>query len=227
MRVLRVLNACQTSLTRSGRPVALEVESEPPAWFAHKTAVVDEGCDIGADSRIWHFSHVMSGAKIGKRCNLGQNVLISSGARLGDNVKVQNNVSLYDGVTLENDVFCGPSMVFTNVINPRSHISRKSEFLKTLVKKGATIGANATVVCGHEIGRYAFVGAGAVVTRDVPDFALVTGNPSRITGWMCECGHHLAFVQSRSQCRFCGKAYEKNKETVRRILAPETMEEED
>jgi len=162
-------------------------------YFAHETAVLDEGCEIGAGTKIWHFSHIMSPCKIGENCNLGQNVVVSPQVVLGNNVKVQNNVSIYTGVICEDDVFLGPSMVFTNVINPRSAINRKSEYAKTLVKKGATIGANATIVCGHDIGRFAFIGAGAVVTKPVPDYALVMGNPARQTGWMSEFGHKLIF----------------------------------
>ena len=163
------------------------------AFNAHPTAVIDEGCSIGTGTRIWHFTHIMPGCHIGRNCNIGQNVVVSPEVVLGDNVKVQNNVSIYTGVECEDDVFLGPSMVFTNVINPRSAVSRKSEYLKTLVKKGATIGANATIVCGNEIGRYAFIGAGAVVTRSVPDYALVMGNPARQYGWMSERGHKLKF----------------------------------
>ena len=157
-------------------------------YFAHETAVLDEGCQIGDDSRIWHFSHVMSRAVIGRNCVIGQNVMIANKVTLGNNVKVQNNVSVYEGVTCEDDVFLGPSMVFTNVINPRAFIERKSEFQPTLVRQGATIGANATIVCGHTIGRYAMIGAGAVITHDVPDYALMTGNPARQTGWVSEAG---------------------------------------
>src|SRR5215467_12682698 len=160
-------------------------------YFVHESSYVDEPCEIGEGTKIWHFSHVMSNSQIGKRCNIGQNVVISPGVRIGDNVKIQNNVSVYTGVILEDDVFCGPSMVFTNVINPRSHVPRRDEYQETLVKRGTSIGANATVVCGRTIGRYAFIGAGAVVTRDVPDFALVVGNPARIAGWVCLCGVKL------------------------------------
>jgi len=162
-------------------------------YFAHETAVIDEGCEIGAGTKIWHFSHIMPDCKIGENCNIGQNVVISPQVVLGNNVKVQNNVSIYTGVTCEDDVFLGPSMVFTNVTNPRSAINRKREYAKTVVKKGATIGANATIVCGHDIGKYAFVGAGAVVTKNVHDYALVMGNPARQTGWMSEYGHKLSF----------------------------------
>jgi len=162
-------------------------------YQAHETAVIDDGCIIGAGTKIWHFSHIMSGCVIGKNCNIGQNVVVSPDVVLGDNVKVQNNVSIYTGVTCEDDVFLGPSMVFTNVVNPRSAVSRKDQYAKTHVGKGATIGANATIVCGHDIGKYAFIGAGAVVTKPVPDYALVVGNPSKQIGWMSEYGHRLEF----------------------------------
>jgi UDP-2-acetamido-3-amino-2,3-dideoxy-glucuronate N-acetyltransferase len=180
------------------------------AYSAHESCYVDDGCVIGDDTKIWHFTHVMAGARIGRACNIGQNVVVSPDVVVGDNVKIQNNVSLYTGVILEDDVFCGPSMVFTNVVNPRSHVSRKHEYRKTLVKRGATIGANATVVCGHTIGRYAFIGAGAVVTKDVPDYALVVGNPGRVAGWMCECGVKLAAGTRppvHVTCRTCGASY--------------------
>jgi len=179
-------------------------------YFAHQSCCIDDGCEIGEGTKIWHFSHVMSGARIGRGCNIGQNVLVAAQAVVGDNVKVQNNVSIYTGVTLEDDVFCGPSMVFTNVINPRSHVSRRSEYRPTLVKRGATIGANATILCGHTIGRFAFVGAGAVVTRDVPDHALVFGSPARIAGWVCECGETLTRTSHPPEeisCAACGIAY--------------------
>ena len=179
-------------------------------YTAHESAYIDEGCRIGDDTRIWHFSHVMHGATIGARCNIGQNVVISPDVVIGDNVKIQNNVSVYTGVILEDDVFCGPSMVFTNVVNPRSHVVRRHEFQRTLVKRGASLGANCTIVCGHTIGRYAFVGAGAVVTKDVPDYALVLGNPARLSGWVCECGVKLASgaaVPERAVCGTCGTRY--------------------
>jgi UDP-2-acetamido-3-amino-2,3-dideoxy-glucuronate N-acetyltransferase len=189
------------------------------AYFAHESCYVDDGCVIGDDTKIWHFTHVMSGARIGRGCNIGQNVVISTDASVGDNVKIQNNVSLYTGVILEDDVFCGPSMVFTNVVNPRSHVSRKHEYKQTLVKRGASIGANATIVCGHTIGRYAFIGAGAVVTKDVPDYALVVGNPGRVAGWMCECGVKLAAgarAPVQAMCRACGSAYiSRHRELIR------------
>lgn len=162
-------------------------------YFAHETAVIDEGCEIGEGTKIWHFSHVMPKCRIGKKCNIGQNVVISPEVILGENVKVQNNVSIYTGVICENDVFLGPSMVFTNVVNPRSAVNRRGQYTKTTVKEGATIGANATIVCGHDIGRFAFIGAGAVVTKHVPDYALIVGNPAKQIGWMSEYGHRLQF----------------------------------
>lgn len=163
------------------------------SFSAHPTAVIDEGCTIGEGTKIWHFSHIMPGCIIGNNCNIGQNVVISPQVTLGNNVKVQNNVSVYTGVTCEDDVFLGPSMVFTNVFNPRSAVSRKNEYRKTIVRKGASIGANATIVCGYEIGEYAFIGAGAVVTKEVPAYAVVVGNPARQTGWMSRNGHKLKF----------------------------------
>jgi UDP-2-acetamido-3-amino-2,3-dideoxy-glucuronate N-acetyltransferase len=162
-------------------------------YFAHQTAVIDDGCKIGKGTKIWHFSHIMAGSEIGENCNVGQNVVISPGVKLGNNVKVQNNVSIYTGVICDDDVFLGPSMVFTNVINPRSAIIRKDQYLETIVERGASIGANATIVCGNIIGRYAFIGAGAVVTKDVKPYALVVGNPARQTGWISEFGHKLVF----------------------------------
>lgn len=162
-------------------------------FYAHPSAFIDEGCEIGAGTKVWHFSHIMSKCKIGENCNIGQNVVISPEVILGKNVKVQNNVSIYTGVECEDDVFLGPSMVFTNVTNPRSAVNRRGQYAKTLVKHGASIGANATIVCGHDIGRFAFIGAGAVVTKHVPDYALVIGNPAKQTGWMSEYGHKLKF----------------------------------
>lgn len=177
-------------------------------FFAHETAVIDEGCEIGNGTKIWHFSHVMPRCKIGKNCNIGQNVVISPEVVLGDNVKVQNNVSIYTGVICEDDVFLGPSMVFTNVINPRSAVNRRGQYSKTLVKRGASIGANATIVCGHDIGRFAFIGAGAVVTKEVLDYALVVGNPARQVGWMSEYGHKLEFdYRGVAECLESGETY--------------------
>lgn len=177
-------------------------------YFAHPTAVIDEGCEIGTGTKIWHFSHIMSNCKIGENCNLGQNVVISPDVVLGKNVKVQNNVSIYTGVTCEDDVFLGPSMVFTNVTNPRSAVNRKNQYAKTLVKKGATIGANATIVCGHDIGQFAFIGAGAVVTKHVPDYALIVGNPAKQIGWMSEYGHKLSFDENgNATCPESGEKY--------------------
>ncbi|WP_276168606.1 acyltransferase [Zobellia alginiliquefaciens] len=167
-------------------------------FFAHETAVVDEGCNIGLGTKIWHFSHIMSDCKIGEKCNIGQNVVVSPGVVLGNNVKVQNNVSIYTGVICEDDVFLGPSMVFTNIINPRSAIVRRDNYQKTLVKQGASIGANATIVCGNPLGKYCLIGAGAVVTKEVPDYALIVGNPGKQIGWVSEYGHRLEFNDGNS-----------------------------
>jgi UDP-2-acetamido-3-amino-2,3-dideoxy-glucuronate N-acetyltransferase len=183
-------------------------------YSVHPSAVVDEPVEIGEGTQVWHYSHVMSGAKIGAHCVIGQNVFIATGAILGHRIKVQNNVSIYDGVVLEDDVFCGPSMVFTNVINPRSFISRKREYRQTLVKRGATIGANATIVCGYTVGAYAFIGAGSVVTRDVPDYAVVYGNPGRVKGWVCQCADPITFRSGKALCRSCGKRYKKDRSGV-------------
>ncbi|MBO9701636.1 MAG: N-acetyltransferase [Sporocytophaga sp.] len=190
----------------------------PENYFVHETAVVDPGCTIGEGTKIWHFCHIMPNSKIGDNCSLGQNVVISPGTILGNNVKIQNNVSVYTGVECEDDVFLGPSMVFTNVINPRSAIVRKSEYKKTLVKKGATIGANATIICGITIGEFAFIGAGTVVTKSVQPFALITGNPGRHKGWMSEYGHKLQFNEAGiAVCKESGQQYELKNSTVKRI----------
>jgi len=173
----------------------------------HPSAVIDLGCEIGENTKIWHFTHVSEGAKIGAGCVLGQNVYVAPGVRIGNNVRIQNNVSLYEGVTLEDDVFCGPSMVFTNVINPRAHVSRKSEFRPTLVRRGATLGANSTVVCGHTIGRYAMVGAGAVVTKDVENHHLVVGVPARTIGYVCVCGVTAEFSYGAARCPACSRVF--------------------
>jgi UDP-2-acetamido-3-amino-2,3-dideoxy-glucuronate N-acetyltransferase len=216
LRVLQILEACECSLKEEGKPVAVNLHI--PAYYAHPTAIVDQPCEIGRGTKIWHFSHVMPGAVLGEDCNLGQNVMVAGGVRIGSNVKIQNNVSVYAGVELENDVFCGPSMVFTNVINPRSHVVRKNEYKKTLVRQGATLGANSTIVCGITIGKYAFVGAGAVVTRDVPDYALMVGMPAKRLGWMCSCGVRLP-EGPEPKCAACGRAYsvrgDECKETVK------------
>ncbi len=187
-------------------------------WFAHESSYIDDGAAIGAGTRIWHFCHVMPGAVIGARCNLGQNVVVMDGVRLGDNVKVQNNVSIYQGVEIEDDVFCGPSCVFTNVINPRAHVSRRHEYRRTLVRRGASIGANATIVCGVTLGRYAFIGAGAVVTSDVPDFALMVGVPARRVGWSCQCGERLPAPGPESACAACGAGYREDDGVLLQIV---------
>ena len=187
--------------------------------FVHESAYVDDGAQIGAGTKVWHFSHVLGGAVIGERSSLGQNVVVMNGTRIGANVKIQNNVSVYEGVELEDDVFCGPSMVFTNVVNPRSHVSRKSEYRRTLVRRGASIGANATIVCGATLGEYAFIGAGAVVAGDVPAFALMVGVPARRVGWMCQCGERLADSGTDS-CRVCGSTYALVDGVVRQLSGP-------
>ena len=184
--------------------------------FVHESAYVDEGAQIGAGTRVWHFCHVLPGAVIGERCSLGQNVVVMNGAFIGNNVKIQNNVSVYEGVHLEDDVFCGPSMVFTNVINPRSHVSRKNEYRKTLVKRGASIGANVTVVCGSTLGEYSFIGAGAVITRDVQPYALMAGVPARRLGWMCQCGEKLP---ASLRCGACDSSYEATGEGIVPVTA--------
>lgn len=187
------------------------------SYFSHETAVIDEGCIIGEGTKIWHFSHIMSNCVIGEQCNIGQNVVVSPEVVLGKNVKVQNNVSIYTGVVCEDDVFLGPSMVFTNVINPRSAVNRKAEYAKTVVKKGASIGANATIVCGNDIGEYAFIGAGAVVTKEVPAYALVVGNPSRQIGWMSEYGSRLEFKDGIAICAESKQEYSLTNNIVKRL----------
>jgi UDP-2-acetamido-3-amino-2,3-dideoxy-glucuronate N-acetyltransferase len=204
--VLRVLHAAGQSIAENGQPISME-KRIAPRFYAHPSAYVDEPCEIGEGTKIWHFSHIMPNCKIGTACSLGQNVNVASGVKIGNNVKIQNNVSLYTGVELEDDVFCGPSMVFTNVLTPRSHVNRKSEYQKTIIKRGASLGANSTVVCGSTIGRYAFVGAGAVVTKDVPDHALVVGVPARQIGWSCQCGVRLEANGDFWECSACGGKY--------------------
>lgn len=194
------------------------MSTEQKNYFAHETAVIDDGCKIGAGTKIWHFTHVMPNSEIGENCNLGQNVVVSPGVKLGRNVKVQNNVSIYTGVVCDDDVFLGPSMVFTNVINPRSAVNRRDRYAKTHVGKGASIGANATIVCGNDIGEFAFIGAGAVVTKYVPPFALVVGNPAKQTGWMSEYGHKLKFnEQGEATCEESGEKYKLNEGKVSKI----------
>jgi UDP-2-acetamido-3-amino-2,3-dideoxy-glucuronate N-acetyltransferase len=184
----------------------------------HPTAIIDEGVSIGADTKIWHFCHIMAGASIGQNCILGQNVFVGNYVFIGDNVKIQNNVSLYSGLTCEDDVFVGPSVVFTNIVNPRSEVNRKSEFKKTLVKKGATLGANSTILCGITVGKYAFIGAGAVVTKDIPDYALVVGNPSKLTGWMSQAGAKLSFNEKGvGICSLTREKYQLKNNTVSKI----------
>lgn len=213
LRVLRVLDECQRKIDP---PPAVSVEEK--SYFAHESAFVDEGAEIGKGTTIWHVSHIMKGTRIGEDCRIGQNVVIGPNVTVGNRVKIQNNVSVYEAVTLEDDVFCGPSMVFTNVINPRSEIVRKNEYASTRVGKGASLGANCTVVCGHDVGKYAFIGAGAVVTKDVPDYALVVGNPARISGWMCECGYKIAFEGDTGSCSECDKKYKKEKDEVKKVV---------
>jgi UDP-2-acetamido-3-amino-2,3-dideoxy-glucuronate N-acetyltransferase len=184
-------------------------------YFVHESSYVDDGAIIGKGTKIWHFSHVLAGAVIGERCNLGQNVVVMPGTRIGTNVKIQNNVSIYEGVELEDDVFCGPSCVFTNVLNPRSHVSRKNEYRRTVVKRGASIGANATIVCGHTIGEFAFIGAGAVVRGEVPAYGLMVGVPARRIGWVCQCGVRLSLRDGRGTCSACGAGYQEENGLLR------------
>ncbi len=213
LQVLEILSHCQQSLEEEGKVIPLARNEKN--FFVHETSTVESGCEISEGTKIWHFSHIMPNATIGKNCVLGQNVFVGKGVKIGNNVKIENNVSVFEGVTLEDDVFCGPSAVFTNVINPRSHVSRKHEFMPTLVKRGATIGANATIVCGITIGKYAFIGAGSVVTRDIPDYALAYGSPARIQGWVCNCGVKLDFgKKSETVCSRCGKMYIKKNSIV-------------
>ncbi len=189
-------------------------------YFVHESSYVDDGAVVGPGSKVWHFSHVMAGAVIGERCNLGQNVVVMPGTKIGNNVKIQNNVSIYEGVELEDDVFCGPSCVFTNVLNPRSQVSRKSEYQRTVVRRGASIGANATIVCGGEIGAFALIGAGAVVRGDVPAYALMVGVPARRIGWMCQCGVRLMVREGVAHCRSCGASYREADNRLRPVDSP-------
>ena len=231
LRVLQVLQASQESLNQNSCKInvkqilGLGIDRQGPvtsdsgkSYFVHESSCIDEGVEIGSGTKIWHFSHVLSGSTIGEKCSIGQNVVIGPDVNIGDACKIQNNVSVYKGVTLEDEVFCGPSMVFTNVFNPRSAIRRMDELRTTLVKKGATIGANATIICGITIGYYAFVGAGAVVLKDVPDYALVVGNPAKHKGWMCACGVQLVFNESETVCLACSRKYQEvEPEQIREI----------
>jgi UDP-2-acetamido-3-amino-2,3-dideoxy-glucuronate N-acetyltransferase len=223
VQVLEVLEACEHSLRERGLPVPVRVTGPSLSYYAHSSAFVDEGAEVGEGTKIWHFSHIMPQSRLGKNCNLGQNVVVSPGVCIGNNVKIQNNVSVYTGVELEDDVFCGPSMVFTNVINPRSHVVRKNEYRRTLVRKGATIGANATIVCGSTLGKYSFVAAGAVVTHDVPDYALVAGVPAARVGWMCYCGVRLPNAEGEARCSACERTYIIDQESCREVNAHETV----
>ncbi len=213
LKVLQVLDACQRSLQGQGRNIPV---ASSHSFFVHPTSLIEEPSTIGDGTKIWHFSHIMPHTTIGKDCTIGQNVFIGENVNIGNNVKLENNVSVFDGVTLEDDVFCGPACVFTNVKNPRSYLSQRGKFTPTLVKKGATIGANATIICGNTIGSYALIGAGAVVTKDIPDYALAYGNPARISGWVCQCGTKLSFDQNKlAKCSKCGSTYEqKGREQV-------------
>ncbi len=221
LRVLRILEACQESLKKNGKLYRFE-KDKIRKYFVHKSSFVDEDVEIGEGTKIWHFSHIMRNCRIGKSCNIGQNVVIGPEVNIGNNVKIQNNVSVYQGVTLEDDVFCGPSTVFTNVINPRSHWPRKDEFKKTLVKTGASLGANSTIICGHTVGKYAFIGAGALVNRDLSDYALVYGVPAKIEGWMCYCGEKLSLSSSHhsnetATCSYCSRKYKKKGLNVKEL----------
>jgi UDP-2-acetamido-3-amino-2,3-dideoxy-glucuronate N-acetyltransferase len=208
LQVLEVLEACRRSLLQNGAVVDLGPGTAEVN--IHESSLVEKPSKIGAGSKVWHFAHIMPGVVIGKNCNIGQNVFIAGGVKIGNGVKIQNNVSVYEGVELEDDVFCGPSCVFTNVINPRSFISRKNDYRRTLVKKGASIGANATIICGNTVGQYAFIGAGAVVTHDVPDYSMVYGNPARRQGWVCRCGVKLKFNSAgKATCEGCADRYRK------------------
>jgi UDP-2-acetamido-3-amino-2,3-dideoxy-glucuronate N-acetyltransferase len=210
------LQQCQEALEAPTRPAPRPARPAPRGYVAHESAFIDEGVEIGDGTTIWHVSHVLEGSRIGRDCKIGQNVVIGPRVTIGDGVKIQNNVSIYEGVELEDHVFCGPSLVFTNVINPRSEIRRMGELRRTRVRTGATLGANSTIVCGVTIGRYAFVGAGAVVTRDVPDYALVFGAPAGVRGWMCECGVKLSWADGQAECA-CGRSYAQGDAGVERI----------
>jgi len=218
LRVLKVLEQCQEALNPKSRASTPHGVTQRP-YFAHESAFIDAGVEIGDGTSIWHVSHILKGSRIGRNCKIGQNVVMGPNVSIGNGVKIQNNVSVYEGVTLEDYVFCGPSMVFTNVFNPRSEIPRMGELKPTLVKRGATLGANCTILCGVTIGRYAFIGAGAVVTKDIPDFALALGNPARLAGWMCVCGAKLNVNENQAECPQCRKQYRKEHDQLQ--LSPE------
>src|SRR5215831_3003334 len=217
LRVLSVLQRCQQALEKETHRSVQPAQAAQKQYFAHESAFVDNGVEIGEGTSIWHTSHILKGSRIGKNCKIGQNVVVGPNVIVGNGVKIQNNVSVYEGVTLEDFVFCGPSMVFTNVFNPRSEIPRMKELRSTLVKRGATLGANSTILCGITIGRYAFVGAGAVVTQDVPDHALIVGNPGRITGWMCACGVKLTIKRKKATCPTCNRCYQASKGGLKEV----------
>jgi UDP-2-acetamido-3-amino-2,3-dideoxy-glucuronate N-acetyltransferase len=225
LRVLNILNASQASLNANGKKIELKTGAEEsgvagvsnyaaPEYFVHPSAVIDDNVTVGQGSKIWHFSHILSGSNLGEKCNLGQNVMVGPDVVIGHNCKLQNNVSVYEGVTLEDGVFCGPSMVFTNIYNPRAEIRKMDQVRPTLVKKGATIGANATIVCGVTLGRYSFIGAGTIVNKNVPDYAIVVGNPARQIGWACECGERLT---QDLDCLACGKQFAKTVEGLKPV----------
>jgi UDP-2-acetamido-3-amino-2,3-dideoxy-glucuronate N-acetyltransferase len=218
LRVLTVLEQCHQALERERGQPSNGINGKTSAFFAHESAFIDDEVEIGEGTTIWHVSHIMKNSRIGRNCRIGQNVVVGPNVTIGSNVKIQNNVCVYEGVTLEDNVFCGPSMVFTNVFNPRSEIARMDELRQTLVRDGATLGSNSTIICGTTIGRYAFVAAGAVVTKDVPDYALVMGNPARIKGWMCRCGVQLEFIDCYAHCSKCGTRYVNRESEIERLV---------